>query len=368
MTTSRIDRLAQALPASGFDALALNPGPTLTYLTGLHFHLMERPTVLLVAPGRPPALVLPELEMAKAHAAGFALQTFAFGDNPNTWGQAFEQAASALTLTGKRIGVEPTRLRFLELRFIENAAPGARLDSAEELLSGLRMQKDSTEVDAMRRAVQIAQQALLATLPMIKVGVTEKAIAAELFQQLLQAGSDSEMPFMPIVAGGPNSANPHAGPSDRPLQPGDLLVIDWGARYEGYCSDLTRTFAIGPVDPELRKIAEVVARANAAGRAASQPEVPAGSVDQAARAVIEAAGYGPQFIHRTGHGLGLDEHEPPYIFGENSLVLLPGMTYTVEPGIYLAGRGGVRIEDNIVITASGSQSLSDLPRELITLG
>lgn len=368
MTTSRIDRLVQALPASGFDALALNPGPTLTYLTGMHFHLMERPTVLLLAPDRPPALVLPELEMAKARAAGFDLKTFAFGDNPKTWALAFEQAAAALALSGKRIGVEPARLRFLELRFIENAAPGAHLDSAEELLAGLRMQKDSAEVDAMRRAVQIAQQALLATLPMIKAGVTEKVIAAELFQQLLKAGSDSEMPFMPIVAGGPNSANPHAGPSDRPLRQGDLLVIDWGARYQGYCSDLTRTFAIGPVDPELQKIAEVVARANAAGRAASQPEVPAGSVDQAARSVIESAGYGPQFIHRTGHGLGLDEHEPPYIFGENSLVLLPGMTYTVEPGIYLAGRGGVRIEDNVVITASGSQSLSDLPRELITLG
>ena len=367
MLNPRIERLTHALAGGGFDALALNPGPTLTYLTGLHFHLMERPTVLLVAPGKPPALVLAGLEMAKARSAGFELQAFPFGDNPGDWRLAFEQAAAALGLDGQRVGVEPGRMRFLELRFLENAAPRARFESAEDILAELRMRKDSSEIDAMRRAVQIAQNALQATLPVIKAGVTEKAIAAELFLQLMKAGSDSEMPFMPIVAGGPNSANPHAAPSERPLQNGDLLVIDWGARCEGYCSDLTRTFAIGPVDDELRAIAGIVAQANAAGRAASRPGIAAGEVDRAARAVIEAAGYGPQFFHRTGHGLGLEEHEAPYMFGENRLVLAPGMTYTVEPGIYLADRGGVRIEDNVAITASGCETLSDLPRELITL-
>jgi Xaa-Pro dipeptidase len=173
---------------------------------------------------------------------------------------------------------------------------------------------------------------------------------------------------MPIVAGGPNSANPHAVPTDRPLQDGDLLVIDWGARCNGYVSDLTRTFAIGEVEPELKHIANIVAQANAAGRAASRPEMRAGDVDRAARTVIESAGYGPQFFHRVGHGLGLEEHEPPYMFTENDLVLQPGMTYTVEPGIYLTGRAGVRIEDDVVITATGCETLSDLPRDLERLG
>jgi Xaa-Pro dipeptidase len=368
MYATRIERLCQALSASGFDALALNPGPSLVYLTGLHFHLMERPTVLLVAPGQKPGLVLANLEMGKAQSGALDLQTFSFGDNPALWGQSFEQAIQALGLNGKRIGVEPNRMRFLELSYLQQAAPQARFESAESVLNGARMQKDPDEVAAMRRAVEMAQQALLATLPFIRAGVTEKAVAAELFLQLLKAGSEPEVPFMPIVAGGPNSANPHAAPSDRPLQNGDLLVIDWGARYQGYCSDLTRTFAIGEVDPELRHIVEVTGQANAAGRAASQPEVTAGSVDAAARGVIEAAGYGPQFFHRVGHGLGLEEHEPPYMFGENQLVLLPGMSYTVEPGIYLAGRGGTRIEDNVVITAAGCETLSNLPRELIKLG
>lgn len=368
MYATRIDRLTNALAASGFDALALNPGPSLAYLTGLHFHLMERPTVLLVAPGQQPALVMGNLEMGKAQSSAQPLQTFPYVDNPGIWLESFKQAVQALQLDGKRIGVEPNRMRFLELSYLQQAAPNARFESAEAVLNELRMRKDSQEVDAMRRAVQIAQQALTATLPAIRPGITEKAIAAELFLQILRAGSDIEVPFMPIVAGGPNSANPHAAPSDRPLQEGDLLVIDWGARFEGYCSDLTRTFAIGEVDPELRRIVEITARANAAGRAASRPGVSAGSVDRAARAVIEESGYGPQFFHRVGHGLGLEEHEPPYMFGENSLILQPGMSYTVEPGIYLAGRGGVRIEDNVVITSDGCETLSDMPRDLMRLG
>jgi len=145
-------------------------------------------------------------------------------------------------------------------------------------------------------------------------------------------------------------------------------VIDWGAAYEGYISDLTRTFAIGPVDDECRRICEIVKQANAAGRAAGRPGIPVGQVDAAARAVIDQAGYGQYFIHRTGHGIGMEGHEAPYIFGENTLLLAEGMAYTVEPGIYLPDRNGVRIEDNIVVTANGCETLSTLPRELITIG
>jgi Xaa-Pro dipeptidase len=181
---------------------------------------------------------------------------------------------------------------------------------------------------------------------------------------LLRNGSDSELPFAPIVASGSNSANPHAVPTDRKLHEGDLLVIDWGAAYEGYISDLTRTFAIGKVDPEYLKIAELVRQANEAGRAVAKPEINAGEVDRCTRQVIEQGGYGTWFTHRTGHGIGLESHEPPYIFGANQQILLPGMTFTVEPGIYLPGRNGVRIEDNVVITDIGSETLSILSREL----
>lgn len=364
---SRQTRLAETLNQQNLAALALNPGPTLTYLTGLHFHLMERPVTALFTLGAPPVIVLPELEMAKLASLPFDVQAFPYGEDPATWPAIFAQAAGAAGIAGGTVGVEPTRMRLLEYRYLTDAAPTARFLHADDSLAELRMRKDANEIAAMRTAVDIAQRALQATLPFIDVGVTEKQIAAELTAQLLRAGSEPESPFSPIVSGGPNSANPHATPSDRPLQPGDLLVIDWGAIYEGYVSDLTRTFAIGPVEAEFTQIARIVAQANAAGRQAAGPEIAAEEVDHAARRVINDAGYGAYFIHRTGHGLGMEGHEPPYMRSGNTLPLQAGMTFTVEPGIYIPGRGGVRIEDDVVITAHGAESLSDLPRELLTL-
>jgi Xaa-Pro dipeptidase len=223
-------------------------------------------------------------------------------------------------------------------------------------------------VDAMRRAVKIAQYGLEATIPLIKIGMTERELSSELVMQLLKHGSEPEMPFAPIVSSGPNSANPHASPSERKLQVGDMLVVDWGAAYDGYISDLTRTFAVGDVDVECAKIHKIVQEANAAGRAAAKPGVPCANVDIAARDVIEKAGYGKYFTHRTGHGIGMEGHEDPYIRGDNMQLLEAGMAFTVEPGIYLADRNGVRIEDNLVITENGADCLSDMPREMRVVG
>ena len=366
--TSRFDRLNASLRTSGLDAVILNPGPTLTYLSGLNFHLMERPVVLLFAKDQVPAIVLPELELQKVASLPYKLQIFAYPENPIEWDNAFRKAVQALGLDGKRIGVEPRQLRLLEFRHIKAGAPEADYPDASDVLAGLRLRKDKDEVDAMRRAVKIAQDALEATIPFIKVGRTEKEIASELVMQLLKHGSDSEMPFAPIVSGGPNAANPHASPSDRKLQAGDLLVVDWGAAYAGYISDLTRTFAVGEVDAEYKKIHKIVQEANAAGRAAGKPGVPCADVDKAARALIEKAGYGEFFTHRTGHGIGMEGHEEPYIRGDNMQILEPGMAFTVEPGIYLPGRNGVRIEDNVVITDTGADVLSDMPREIRVVG
>jgi Xaa-Pro dipeptidase len=256
----------------------------------------------------------------------------------------------------------------LEFRHVKSGAPEADYPDASDVLSGLRLKKDQAEVEAMRRAVKIAQQALEATLPSIKIGMTEQELSSELVVQLLRCGSQPEMPFSPIVSGGPNSANPHASPTERKLQAGDLLVVDWGATYDGYISDLTRTFAVSDVDAEFQKIHKVVQEANAAGRAAAKPGVPCANVDKAAREVIEKAGYGQYFTHRTGHGIGMEGHEEPYMRGDNMQLLEPGMAFTVEPGIYLPGRNGVRIEDNVVITETGADVLSDMPREMRRVG
>jgi Xaa-Pro dipeptidase len=364
MPTPRFQKLAATMANTELDAIALNPGPTLTYLTGLDFHLMERPVLLVYAPGKDPALILPELELQKTNGLSYPLTTYPYGENPAEWGNIFRKAFFDLDLYGQTIGVEPRRMRVLELRLVENNAPGAHVIEADTELASLRLHKDAGEIEKMRRAVRIAQDSLEATLPLVKIGMTERELAAELTVQLLRHGSDPALPFSPIVSAGPNGANPHASPSQRPIQPGDLLVIDWGATHEGYVSDLTRTFAIGEIDEEYRKIHQIVQQANAAGRAIGKPGVACAEVDKAARNVIEEAGYGQYFIHRTGHGLGMEGHEEPYMRGDNQQLLEPGMAYTVEPGIYLPGRNGVRIEDDVVVTEEACESLSDFPREI----
>jgi Xaa-Pro dipeptidase len=298
----------------------------------------------------------------------YKVQAFAFGELPSEWDNAFRRAAQSLGLDGKRIGVEPRQLRLLEFHHVKAGAPEADFPDASEALSQLRLKKDKAEVDAMRHAVNVAQDALEDTIPLIKIGMTERELAGELVIQLFKHGSDPELPFSPIVSSGPNSANPHASPSERKLQAGDMLVVDWGAAYNHYISDLTRTFAVGEVDAEFQKIHKIVQEANAAGRAAGRPGVPCANVDIAARAVIEKAGYGKYFNHRTGHGIGMEAHEDPYMRGDNMQLLEPGMAYTVEPGIYLPNRNGVRVEDNMVITETGVESLSDMPREIRVVG
>lgn len=364
MPSERFVHLQQLMDAHNLDAVAINPGSTLTYLTGLHFHLMERPTLFIHRTGKQPVLVLPELELGKANSSRIPLMPFTFPDDPSTWPGVMQKALAALGLDTGKVAVEPTRLRFLEIDFLQKAAPKLDFVNGEAIFSGLRIRKDADEIKAMRKAVQIAQNALTATLPMIREGVSENEIASRLTIELLKAGSAPELPFSPIVASGPNSANPHAVPTERKLNRGDLVVIDWGAAWQDYCSDLTRTFAIGEISDSLRNVYETVKAANAAGRAAGQPEIEAGEIDKAARAVIEAAGYGNYFTHRTGHGLGMEGHETPYMFGGNTQMLNTGMVYTVEPGIYLPGKGGVRIEDDVVVTTVGCESLSDFPREL----
>ena len=244
------------------------------------------------------------------------------------------------------------------------------MESADAVFAAQRMRKDKDELAAMREAVGIAERALLALAPRVQPGVRERELAAELVLELLRKGSGTELPFQPIVATGPQGALPHAVPGESPLEAGHLLIIDWGASTRGYFSDITRTFAVVSADvPEqLHAAYEAVREANAAGRAAARPGVAAEEVDRAARAAITDAGFGEYFIHRTGHGLGLECHEEPDIKEGSSVNLEPGMTFTVEPGVYLPGLGGVRIEDDVVITTDGCESLTTLDRELTVLG
>jgi Xaa-Pro dipeptidase len=368
MHQDRLSHLRTMMQAQDLDALALLPGPNLYYVNGLSFHLMERPIVGLFFPNAAPLMIVPEMELPKLDGSPLQVSSVSYGEDQASRRKAFEQAARAMNLNGMHIGVETTRMRFLELSLLQEAAPEAQFVSGEEVFANLRTIKSEQELNAMRRAVEIAEQALRATLRHIRVGASERELESELTIQLLHAGSEPDLPFRPIVASGPHSALPHATPGERRLQTGDLLILDWGARIEGYISDITRTFAVGDIDPELRAIYEITRKANAAGREAVQPGATCAEVDRATRSVIEAQGYGDAFLHRTGHGIGLEAHEAPYIRDENERLLAPGMTFTVEPGIYLSNRGGVRIEDNVAVVEAGRECLTTITRELVAVG
>ena len=363
----RIEALADQLLQRGMDWVALNPGPSLRYLTGLSFHLMERPVVVLVGSNRRLKVILPELELAKVADLPFEAEIHTFGDDPATWQRIYDTALQDISAIPLRVGVEPTQLRFLELDLLRKALPNADFVDGSAALAELRMRKGVEELNAIRQAAIIAQNALLNTLETVKPGQSELQISAELMVQLFRAGSEAELPFAPIVSTGPNTANPHASPTDCVLQEGEMLLIDWGASFGGYFSDITRTFFCGEPNDEMKQIADLVERANAAARLGGRRGMVAGEVDKLARDIITEGGYGEYFTHRTGHGLGMEAHEAPYIFQGNPLILEPGMVFTIEPGIYLPGKYGVRIEDDVVVEAEGLRSLTDLPRKVMRI-
>jgi Xaa-Pro dipeptidase len=367
MKAERRKRLTHEVLAHGLDGVALVPGPNMLYLTGIHGHLSERPMLFFFPADDDPAIIVPRLEEDKAHGAGIAQERiFSWTDEEGYTG-AFQQACAHLELSDYLLGVEALHMRVLELELLHRYAPGLTTSHVEPVMAGIRKRKDADELAAMEKAVAVAETAMERLLPRIQIGQTEKQIAAMLTQELLEAGSQAN-PFGPIVVAGPNSASPHAVPTDRPIQAGDLLVIDWGAVVDDYPSDITRTFAVGEVDVDARRIYRTVKRANEAARAVVGPGVSGQEVDRAARDLISEVGYGAYFIHRTGHGLGLEVHEPPYITEGNLEPLAVNETFTVEPGIYLPGRAGVRIEDDVVVTADGCRSLTTFSRELIHVG
>jgi Xaa-Pro aminopeptidase len=262
--------------------------------------------------------------------------------------------------------MEYRSMRLLELRQIEKDTPGSSFEEADPLLAQLRMVKDTEEIATMREAIRISEEALQATLDQVRPGQTEMEVQNLLHIELLHMGAHG-MGFDPLILSGPRAALPHATAADRTLQPGDCLIIDFGGKIGSYTADITRTVTIGTDNPEWKEIYEVVKEANAAARHIVRPDIKAEDVDRAARGVIEKAGYGEYFTHRTGHGLGLDVHEPPYIVAGDKTPLQPGMTFTIEPGIYIPGKYGVRIEDDVLITKDGCESLSTFSRNLIAV-
>jgi Xaa-Pro aminopeptidase len=346
-------------------------------MTGLVFHQSERLTLALIpADKRAPCVVLPAMELAAAQAATRLepggesfLRFYPWSDSEGPH-EALRQAL--LYVFGERqsarhsIAVEYTAMRVMELHALETMLTDLHTVDTAPLLASMRMIKGPGELAIMTEAVRIIETALQRTLTHIKPGMTELQLAAIFKNEILTSGAEGES-FACIVAGGPNSANPHHHNGNRPFQAGDLILLDGGALYQGYASDITRTVALGPPDNKARAIYDLVLAANAAGRAAVRPGVSGEQIDQAARQVIATGGYGDYFLHRTGHGLGMECHELPNIAPGSTEPLPVGATFTIEPGIYVAGVGGVRIEDDVVVTEDGGKSLTSFSRDLLVL-
>lgn len=366
MSNPRIEALRDLQRAHGLHVTALVPGANLFYCAGLQKSLSERPTVLFLPVDDIPHLLLPEFEVADAEQQlTLEHRIYTYTDTQGYSG-AFRHLCRDLGLNGKQVGIEFTHMRVFEQHEIAMAAPECRFADAEPILARLRMRKDSAELAALQEAARLNEHVLRRVIEAIRPGQTEKEIAAAYQMATFQAQSDG-LAFDPIVVSGPNSALPHAYPGDRRIQVDEFITLDCGLKYRGYCSDITRTIGVGEISDRLKAIYDVVYEANEAGRSSARPGVTAESVDRATRRVVTKAGYGAYFTHRTGHGLGLEVHEPPYIVEGNETLLEPGMVFTIEPGIYIPGLGGVRIEDNVFVTSSGCESLTTLPRELILL-
>jgi Xaa-Pro dipeptidase len=366
-TSPRLEKLYALLRQNQLDAAAFIPGPNLVYLAGANHGLMERPLILIAALGREPVVIIPKIEAELFRGGGLAAQLFEWTDAEGYQG-AFQSALQTAQLMGKRLGIEGIKMRYFEAEALRQHAPGMTLVQADDPLSYLRIHKDAEEIAALRKAIQISEAALEQTLLEVKIGMTEVEVANRLVEHMQALGAEG-LAFDPIVLAGDNSARPHGHPrADYAIQKGDALLFDFGAKYSDFSADITRTFFVGAdPSPKARQLYEAVHAANQAARAHAKIGVTAASVDEAARRVLTEHGYEAMIAHRTGHGLGMDIHEHPNIVLTNPQVLEQGMVFTIEPGLYDPSLLGVRIEDNMVITPEGAESLTTFPRELTIL-
>lgn len=363
--TDRSSLVQDAMEHAALDALVLAAPPNVAYVCGFHANPHERLIALVVPRDGGLGLVCPSLEEEAARAAvGSGAELYVWRDEEGPAG-ALERALAG---SGRRVGIEKQYLSVANGELVAAAAPDATVAACDELLSGLRAVKSEDEIDAIRRAAGIVDRVVEQIAAAAAPGVTEAELAAQCALWLRAGGGDA-VAFDPLILAGPHSALPHGHPGARPLAEGDLLIVDIGVTVDGYSADITRTFVVAAEpDDRQREVFDVVHAAKRAGVDAARVGSPAREVDVAARQVIVAAGYGPNFVHRTGHGLGLEVHEPPYLTGANEEPLAPGNVITVEPGIYIEGWGGVRIEDDVVVRESGPELLTLAPIELARAG
>ncbi|MFI1762611.1 aminopeptidase P family protein [Streptomyces sp. NPDC020800] len=371
---ARMERAARSAADAGLAGLLVAPGPDMVWLTGYTpTAVTERLTVLVLTPGHDPVLVVPTLEAPDAEhatgASGLTLHDWTDGKDP--------YAVTAALLGGRGLphspkGAEGAPIGIsdntwaMHLLGLQRTLPGTSYASLTDALPMLRAVKDAAELDLLAAAGAAADRAFEEIRKVPFAGRRESDVGHDL-ADLLRRFGHSQVDFT-IVGSGPNGANPHHEVGDRVIQGGDMVVLDFGGLKDGYGSDTTRTVHVGEPTEEERTVHDIVRAAQEEGFRAVRPGVACQEVDRAARAVITDAGYGACFIHRTGHGIGVTTHEPPYMIEGEEQPLVPGMCFSVEPGIYLPGRFGVRIEDIVTVTEDGGRRFNNTTREMVIVG
>ncbi len=359
--TGRLDRLRDTFDEHGIDALVVTTLANVRYLTGFSGSAgvltVTRDAALLTTDGRYRTQSAEQLD--KAGAAGQVDITIGPAAAQRT---AAQEALGAEAIA--RVGLEADNVSWSAQRTWADLLDGERLVATTNAVEALRERKDAAEIARMERAAAIADAALFEVLPLMSQGVSEEHFALELDTAMRRGGAESTA-FETIVAAGENSAKPHHHPGPRRINQGDPVVVDFGATFEGYRSDMTRTFCVG-ADPEgeLARIFAVVGASQAAGAAAVRPGIAAKEVDDVCRQIIAEAGWAERFEHGTGHGVGLDIHEAPTVSQLGTAILAPGFVVTVEPGVYLPGHGGVRVEDTLVVTENGARPLTRFTKDI----
>lgn len=345
------------------DAMLITSPKHVYYLTGFATNPHERLLALVLPRGEEARLLVPALDYEAAQAASSVASIHTHQDTDN----AYEILGRLLPSGMAALGVEKDDLNVNRFEAVSAVASASSYVDIGLPLREMRAVKIPEEVERMKRAVRLVEDVLRAGVSLVKPGVTEIELVAELEYRMKKLGADGPS-FDTMVLTGPKTALPHGSPDERKVAEGELILFDLGVYADGYASDITRTFAVGEVSDELRRIYDAVLQGNLRAIEAIRPGVSLGSLDRAARDTIAAAGYGPYFNHRLGHGLGMDVHEYPSIHGKNEDAAIEGMTFTVEPGVYVPGVGGVRIEDDVLVTAGGVEVLTTFPKTFVTIG
>lgn len=360
--SKRIKSIQEKMRQEGFDYLVLAPSANMYYFSGMRTTQDERLQLLVIPAEGTPSAVFPEMYRQKALSVlGNHYPLYTWDD------QQDPQSIMKNIVAGKAAGlvaVDDT-LWASHMITIMEVFPGCRFYPASRLVDALRRHKDEEEIRLMAKAGAIADRVMEEVQKAIRPGMSEKELALFVENRFKELADD--ISFKPIVASGPNSASPHHSPGERTFREKDMIVVDCGGMVAGYCSDITRTFCLGRADEEQKRVYRAVQAANQAAYEAVLAGCSGKEADAAARNVIAEAGYGQYFIHRTGHGIGLEVHEAPYLVQGNSEKLVTGNAFSIEPGIYLAGKFGVRIEDIVVISEKGALRLNSFNRDLVEL-